>query len=310
MKDEESKLKIVVGTRGSKLATTQTNWVMEKLKAKYPTVAFEMKIIKTKGDIDQETRLDKIGDKGIFTSALEEELISGGIDIAVHSMKDMPSKLPEGLCFAAIPVREDARDVIILKEGYASIEDLPQGAKIGTGSKRRGYQLQAIRSDLQMVPIRGNVDTRIRKLKEENLDGIILAAAGLKRLGLQDYISYCFPVDILIPAPCQGILAIEVKEDNKLLLDMVQSIEDPISTIQYEAERAFMAEINGGCHIPMGAYCMVEGTHLRVKGLLGDEEGEHLIVKEMSGPIGTQKQVGIELAKMLKKQLEKVQEER
>ena len=304
MKDEESKLKIVVGTRGSKLATTQTNWVINKLKANYPNVEFEMRIIKTKGDMDQETRLDKMGDKGIFTSALEEALSNDEIDIAVHSMKDMPSKLPEGLCFAAVPVREDARDALILKEGYMSIEDLPQGAKIGTGSKRRSYQLQALRSDLQIVPIRGNIDTRLRKLKEENLDGIVLAAAGLKRLGLQEHISYCFPVDMLIPAPCQGILAIEVKENHKLILDMIESIEDPITTIQYQAERAFMAGINGGCHIPMGAYCMVDGTHLRIKGLLGDEEGEHLIVKEVSGPIGTQEQMGFELAQVLKKQLE------
>ena len=303
MKVEAYNLKIIVGTRGSKLAVTQTKWVIEKLKKHYPLVEFEVKIIKTKGDIDQETHLDKIGDKGIFTSAIEEELLDQKIDIAVHSMKDMPSTLPEGLCFAAIPLREDARDALILKKQYQSIEDLPKGAKIGTSSKLRGCQIQVYREDLQIVPIRGNIDTRIKKLYEDDFDGIILAVAGLKRLGLEEHISYCFPIDKMIPSPCQGILAIEVQMENHLLLEMIQSIEDPISTVQYQAERAFMKTINGGCQIPMGAYCMVEGTHLRLKGLLGDEEGKHLIVKEVCGPIGSEVQMGVELAQILKKEL-------
>lgn len=299
-------MKIIVGTRGSKLATTQTMWVIKRLEKNYPLVKFEMKIIKTKGDIDQETRLDKIGDKGIFTSALEEALINDEIDMAVHSMKDMPASLPEELCLAAVPLREDARDALILKEGYGSLADLPKGAKIGTGSKRRGYQLLAYREDLCIKPIRGNIDTRINKLKSGEYDGIILAAAGLKRLGLEKKITYCFSVDEIVPAPCQGMLAIEVKASNKLLLDIIKGIEDPITTIQYQAERTFMKEINGGCHIPMGAYCSVEGAHIRVKGLLGDEEGKHLVVKEMCGPIGTQEQVSKELANVLTNKLRKL----
>lgn len=300
MKAEVNHLKIIVGTRGSKLAIAQTMWVIEKLKKHHSLVEFETKIIKTKGDMDQETRLNKIGDKGVFISAIEEELLAGTIDMAVHSMKDMPSVLTEGLCFAAIPRREDARDALILKKGYQSIEDLPYGAKIGTGSKRRGYQIQVYREDLQIVPIRGNIDTRIRKLQEEDYDGIILAAAGLNRLGLQEYINYCFPIDDMIPSPCQGILAIEVKVNNHLLLDRLKVLEDPISTIQYQAERAFMKAINGGCQIPMGAYCKVEGSHLRLKGLLGDEEGNHLVIKELCGPIGSEMQIGTELAHVLK----------
>lgn len=307
MKAEEWTLKIVVGTRGSKLAKTQTQWVMDKLQHNYPFIHFEMKIIKTQGDIDQETRLDKIGDKGIFTSAIESQLLNDEIDIAVHSMKDMPSELPEGLCFAGVPVREDARDVLVLKEGYLSIEDLPKGARIGTGSKRRAYQLQSYREDLQIVPIRGNIDTRIRKIEDENLDGVVLAAAGLKRLGLEEKIGYCFPVDQLVPAPCQGILAIEVKKENKVLLDMLKKIEDPISSIQAKVERAFMKGIGGGCHIPMGAYCKVDGSHIKLKGLLGDEDGQHIVVKEMCGPIGTEELVGLELASALKDQLAKME---
>ncbi len=296
-------MKIIVGTRGSKLATTQTMWVIEKLQKEYPLVTFEMKIIKTKGDIDQETRLDKIGDKGIFTSALEEALINNEIDMAVHSMKDMPTLLPQGLCLAPVPLREDARDALILKEGYQSIEDLPSGARIGTGSKRRAYQLLAYREDLCIEPIRGNIDTRLNKVKSGELDGIILAVAGLKRLGLEKEITYCFSIDEMIPAPCQGMLAIEVKSDNKLLLDIVSSIEDPIANIQYQAERTFMKEIDGGCHIPMGAYCLVEGTHVKVKGLLGDEEGKNLVIREMCGPLGTQEEVSKELSKALANKL-------
>ena len=197
-------MKIIVGTRGSKLAVTQTNWVINKLKEKHPEVEFETKIIKTKGDLIQNVSLDKIGDKGLFVKEIEQQLIDGQIDMAVHSMKDMPSNLPEGLKFASIPKREDARDVLVLKEGYSSINDLPNGAKVATGSKRRKYQLLKYRPDLNIVPIRGNVDTRIRKIVDENLDGVVLAASGLLRVGLEDKITYYIPKDIMIPAPAQG----------------------------------------------------------------------------------------------------------
>lgn len=168
-------MKVVVGTRGSKLALTQTNWVIDELKKNNPEVDFEIKIIKTKGDLVQHLSLDKIGDKGLFVKEIEQQLLYKEIDIAVHSMKDMPSCLPAGLKFAGIPKREDPRDVLILKEGYTSIDDLPQGAKIGTGSKRRKYQLLRARPDLEIVPIRGNIDTRVRKIEDENLDGVVLA---------------------------------------------------------------------------------------------------------------------------------------
>ncbi|ADZ85339.1 hydroxymethylbilane synthase [Cellulosilyticum lentocellum] len=298
-------MKVVIGTRGSRLALTQTKWVIDELEKHYPELACEMKIIKTKGDLIQDKPLDKIGDKGIFTKEIEAELLKGNIDMAVHSMKDMPSELPLGLRFTRTLKREDARDVLILKEGYASIEDLPIGATIATGSKRRKYQLLAYRSDLNIVPIRGNVDTRLCKLEEEKLEGIVLAAAGLHRLGLADKITCYLPMEIMLPAPAQGALAIEIRQEDTKAYDLVKVLEDPVSSIQVEAERAFMDAINGGCHMPIGAYCEVIGTKLRMRGLLGDELGKKLVIKELCAPIGSEKQLGEELASVLRKEFEK-----
>lgn len=298
-------MKVVIGTRGSRLALTQTKWVIDELGKHYPELACEMKIIKTKGDLIQDKPLDKIGDKGIFTKEIEAELLKGNIDMAVHSMKDMPSELPLGLRFTRTLKREDARDVLILKEGYASIEDLPIGATIATGSKRRKYQLLAYRSDLNIVPIRGNVDTRLCKLEEEKLDGIVLAAAGLHRLGLAHKITCYLPMEIMLPAPAQGALAIEIRQEDTKAYDLVKVLEDPVSSIQVEAERAFMDAINGGCHMPIGAYCEVIGTKLRMRGLLGDELGKKLMIKELCAPIGSEKQLGEELASVLRKEFEK-----
>lgn len=295
-------MKVVVGTRGSKLALTQTQWVIHELEKHYPHVTFEIKVIKTKGDLIQNKPLDKIGDKGLFTKEIEHELLSGEIDFAVHSMKDMPSELPEGLKFTVTPRREDARDALILKEGYETLEDLPQGATIATGSKRRKYQLLAYRPDLNIVPIRGNVDTRLRKMEEQNLDGIVLAAAGLRRIGLEERITTYLPMHIMLPAPSQGALAIEIRQGDAKIEELLQVLEDPISSIQIEAERAFMDAINGGCHMPIGAYCEVEGTELRMVGLLGDEAGELLVVKELSAHVGMERELGRELAKVLRKE--------
>ena len=295
-------MKVVVGTRGSKLALTQTNWVIDELRKQHPHITFETKIIKTKGDLIQNKPLDKIGDKGLFTKEIEVELLEGSIDFAVHSMKDMPSQLPEGLTFAVSPRREDARDALILKPGYENLEDLPQGATIATGSKRRKYQLLAYRPDLNIVPIRGNVDTRLRKMEEQDLDGVVLAASGLHRLGFNKKITYYMPMNIMLPAPAQGILAIEVRENDERIKELIKVLEDPITTIQMTAERAFMDAINGGCHMPIGAYCEVDGECVRMRGLFGDEEGEKLVVKELSGPVGTEKELGEELARVLRKE--------
>ena len=295
-------MKLVVGTRGSNLALVQTNWVVDQLKKENPGVEFEVKIIKTKGDLIKDLPLDKIGDKGLFVKEIEKSLLDGEIDMAVHSMKDMPSYLPEGLKFAHSPKREDPRDALIFKEGYKSLDDLPQGARIGTGSKRRKYQLLKHRPDLEIVPIRGNIETRIKKIETEKLDGVVLAASGLRRAGLDDKIDYYIPTDIMLPA--QGILALEIREDDKETEKIIDSIKDDITKIQIDAERGFLIGVNGSCHIPMGAYCEIEGEKITLTGLYGDGEGKKIVVQSQVGTLADAPKIGYELAKSVLKEYE------
>lgn len=297
-------MKLVVGTRGSNLALVQTNWVVDQLKKANPGVEFEVKIIKTKGDLIKDLPLDKIGDKGLFVKEIEKSLLDGEIDMAVHSMKDMPSYLPKGLKFAHSPKREDPRDALIFKEGYKSLDDLPQGARIGTGSKRRKYQLLKHRPDLEIVPIRGNIETRIKKIETENLDGVVLAASGLRRAGLDDKIDYYIPTDIMLPAPAQGILALEIREDDKETEKIIDSIKDDITKIQIDAERGFLIGVNGSCHIPMGAYCEIEGEKITLTGLYGDGEGKKIVVQSQTGTLADAPKIGYELAKSVLKEYE------
>ena len=297
-------MKLVVGTRGSNLALVQTNWVVDQLKKENPGVEFEVKIIKTKGDLIKDLPLDKIGDKGLFVKEIEKSLLDKEIDMAVHSMKDMPSYLPEGLKFAHSPKREDPRDALIFKEGYKSLDDLPQGARIGTGSKRRKYQLLKHRPDLEIVPIRGNIETRIKKIETEKLDGVVLAASGLRRAGLDDKIDYYIPTDIMLPAPAQGILALEIREDDKETEKIIDSIKDDITKIQIDAERGFLIGVNGSCHIPMGAYCEIEGEKITLTGLYGDGEGKKIVVQSQVGTLADAPKIGYELAKSVLKEYE------
>ena len=297
-------MKLVVGTRGSNLALVKTNWVVDQLKKENPGVEFEVKIIKTKGDLIKDLPLDKIGDKGLFVKEIEKSLLDGEIDMAVHSMKDMPSYLPEGLKFAHSPKREDPRDALIFKEGYKSLDDLPQGARIGTGSKRRKYQLLKHRPDLEIVPIRGNIETRIKKIETEKLDGVVLAASGLRRAGLDDKIDYYIPTDIMLPAPAQGILALEIREDDKETEKIIDSIKDDITKIQIDAERGFLIGVNGSCHIPMGAYCEIEGEKITLTGLYGDGEGKKIVVQSQVGTLADAPKIGYELAKSVLKEYE------
>ncbi|MBS4538580.1 hydroxymethylbilane synthase [Clostridium sp. D2Q-11] len=296
-------MKIVVGSRGSKLALTQTKWVIDQLRYKFPYVDFQIKIIKTKGDIIQNISLDKIGDKGLFVKEIENSLLSKSIDMAIHSMKDMPSVTPKGLIFTGIPKREDPRDALVLKEGYKSLEDLPKGARIGTGSKRRKYQLLKVRPDLDIVSIRGNIETRIEKIHTENFHGIILAAAGLHRLGLNNRISMYLSPEVILPAPAQGSLAIEICDERKDIYDMVKEISCRETMIQVKAEREFLKGVNGGCHIPVGALCTVIDDKIILDCIFGDEEGNKLVRKTKEGKIGEEQALGIELAQAVIEEL-------
>ena len=300
-------MKIIVGSRGSKLAVVQTNWLLEELRKANPEVDFELKIIKTKGDKIQHKALDKIGDKGIFTKELEDALLSGEIDMAVHSMKDMPSALPDGLTLSVPPMREDPRDVLLTPHKISAIQELPENAVIGTGSKRRIYQLKNIRKDFEVVGIRGNIDTRIRKMKEQGLDGIILAAAGLKRIGVYESGDYtCLPLDPcqFVSAPAQGILAVEIREDNETVKALMESVSNPVTKAQMTAERQFLISLNGSCHIPIGAYCNVEGEKLTLYGLFGNEDGTILYKGQTEGAMGEEAKMGDRLAKELKEMVE------
>ena len=297
-------MELIIATRKSKLAQVQTEKVMELLKEK-ENVDSKKLLVMTEGDRRLDVSLNKIGGKGLFVKEIELALLNKEAHGAVHSMKDMPSNLPKGLKFASIPKREDARDVLVLKEGYSSINDLPNGAKVATGSKRRKYQLLKYRPDLNIVPIRGNIDTRIRKIVDENLDGVVLAASGLLRVGLEDKITYYIPKDIMIPAPAQGALAIEIRENSKDIEEIINSLKDKETEIQVAAERGFLDGINGSCHIPIGAYCDVDGENISLTGLYGDEEGNNLITKTISGKASEAREIGLQLAKLISKEYER-----
>ncbi|PHV71845.1 hydroxymethylbilane synthase [Sporanaerobium hydrogeniformans] len=297
-------MEIIVGTRGSQLALSQTGDIIKILEGYHPHVKFTLKIIKTKGDSIQHIALDQIGEKALFVKEIEEELLNGTIDFAVHSMKDMPSDVPEGLCFGPVPKREDVRDVLILKEGYKTLEELPLGARIGTGSKRRSYQLLKLRPDLEIVPIRGNIDTRIKKIKLENLEGIVLAAAGLHRLKLKEQISVYLPVTKMVPAPGQGALALEMRQEDKRVQDILAPLYDEESCLTVAAERGFMDGLNGSCHLPMGAYAELSEGRLILTGLYGDEGGKCLVLQKLEGPQEEAREIGLRLAKELLKTYE------
>lgn len=264
-------MKIIVGSRGSKLALKQTEYVIDKLKEAYPDNQYEIKIIHTIGDKMQHVSLDKINDKGVFVKEIEKELLEHQIDLAVHSLKDMPSDNPAGLVYAKTLTPSDYRDCLVLKK-VSSLEQLPLQATIATGSKRRKYQLLKLRPDLKIVDIRGNVNTRLKKMEEQDIDGLVLASAGLKRLGLEHLTSEYLDETKMIPACGQGILALQVRQDSELLT-MINNISDEITTIRMELERLFLKSVNGSCHIPVGAYAKIQGNQVHFYGLLGNEEG-------------------------------------
>ncbi|MEG1847197.1 MAG: hydroxymethylbilane synthase [Lachnospiraceae bacterium] len=292
-------MNIRIGTRGSTLALWQSEYVMHEMQKRYPEHTYETVIIKTKGDRIQTVALDKIGDKGLFVKEIEEQLLTGSIDIAVHSMKDMPSNLPQGLVFSKSLKREDARDVLILKED-SDLQTLKKGARIGTGSKRRAIQLKALRPDLTIVDIRGNLDTRLQKLQTEAYDGIVVAAAGVKRLGMESMINYYFKVEEMIPASAQGTLAIEVREDRQDLLALLDPMGDEDTEQCILAERNFLQAIGGSCHIPVGAHCIKQDAYYTLYAIYGEGDRSQSCIITGTHP----RDMGILAAEKLKRAME------
>ena len=263
------------------LAIAQTNIVITKMKELYPEDTFEIEIIKTTGDKNPNVAIDKLGARGAFTDEIEKNLLEGRIDLAVHSMKDMPVEIDERLVFSKALKREDPRDVLICREARG-LNELKKGAIIATCSKRRAFQLLKLRPDIEIVDIRGNIDTRLRKLNEpmadgRYMDGIILAAAGLHRLQLKDRITQYFSVWEVVPSPCQGILAVELRADNKKLLDKLNRLSDEDTQRAAEAEREFLRKTGGNCHLPIGAYLDTDNQILH--SLFGNEDGSFLDIK-------------------------------
>ena len=290
--------KIVIGTRSSKLALWQADYVAECLRKEYPGLQVEKKLMTTKGDKILDAPLAKIGGKGLFTKELEQEMLEGGIDLAVHSLKDMPTEVPEGLVIAAITKRADPGDAVVSLK-YGHFADLPQGAKVGTSSLRRKAQLLHARPDLNIQDLRGNVNTRLRKLEEENFDAIVLAVAGLTRLGFKDRIAEVMPREIMLPAVGQGALAIEARGDDAEILEMLAFLNDEDMVACAKGERAFLAKVEGGCQVPVGVYGSVEQDELQLEAVIASLDGARLYRDRLTGNKSEAEELGGELAEKL-----------
>jgi hydroxymethylbilane synthase len=276
--------KIIVGSRRSKLALTQTNWVIEQLKKLDDSFDFEVKEIVTKGDRIVDVTLSKVGGKGLFVKEIEQAMLDREIDMAVHSMKDMPAVLPEGLVIGCIPEREDYRDALISKN-HVKLNDLKSGAIVGTSSLRRGAQLLAVRPDLEIKWIRGNIDTRLEKLEKEDYDAIILAAAGLSRMGwAKDVVTEFLEPEICLPAVGQGALSIECRGDDHQLLELLQKFSNSETSQTVRAERSFLNKMEGGCQIPIAGYAHLnEKNEIVLNGLVASPDGKMIFKTQMSG---------------------------
>jgi len=289
---------IKVGTRGSKLALTQTNFVAEKLKKIMPNANIEICVIKTSGDIMQDVSLLTIGGQGVFVKEIEEALLSEKIDLAVHSMKDVPGENPEGSIFAAILPREDVRDVLVSRNNI-KLEFMPKGAKIGTGSQRRGAQIKALLPDVSIVPLRGNIETRIKKIETENINGVILAAAGMKRNGLAEKITQFLPVETMLPAVGQGALGLQIRKDDTELAKVCAALNDTTTAAEVAAERAFLRALGGGCRLPIAALGKLDGRMLTLEGMVAAPNGSTMIREKLSGTINDVEAMGKKLAEIV-----------
>jgi hydroxymethylbilane synthase len=289
---------VVIGTRGSKLALWQAEWVRTALTQRFPGTAVELAIIKTEGDKILDVPLAQVGGKGLFVKEIEEALLQGRADVAVHSMKDMPSEIPAGLAIGAVPEREIPGDVLISRNGLTLME-LPAGGVIGTSSLRRAAQLRHLRPDLAVVPLRGNVETRLRKLDTDPLAAVVLAAAGVKRLGLEDRVTEYLDDECMLPAVGQGALCIEVREKDPRIGSLVAVLDHPATRTVVSGERAFLKRLQGGCQVPIAGHGRLDGLHFSLTGLVADVDGGTVIKHRLSGPAASAEKTGIELAETL-----------
>jgi len=290
--------RIRIGTRGSALALWQANHIAGLLRQQFPQLIVEQIIIKTEGDKDQKSSLTQIGGQGVFTKTIEDKLLSRRIDVAVHSLKDLPSTMAEGLMLAAVPQRGPVRDVLVTEDGR-SVQDLKQGALVATGSIRRRSQLAALRPDLTIADLRGNIHTRLHKLTEHNLDGVIMAEAAIKRLELKDVRFYPFSADEMIPGVGQGAIGVQIRENEPELLGIVQALNEPESMQAALAERAFLRRLDSGCQFPVGALAEVAEDQLTLRGFVGSFDGAVHIKETLAGAAADAASIGKTLAKMM-----------
>jgi hydroxymethylbilane synthase len=291
-------MNIKIGSRASKLALAQAQWVMDRIATRYTDIKVELIKIKTKGDRIINRPLSTIGGKGLFVKEIEESLSRGEIDVAVHSLKDVPAQLPDNLCIGIFPEREDPHDVMLSKDNI-HLKDLPAGSCIGTSSLRRAAQILHYRSDLKIVPLRGNLDTRIRKLEGTDIQAIIVAAAGLKRIGLTDRIAQPLSFDYMVPAVGQGALGLEFRLDDEATLHTLQFLDHYATRVAVEAERSFLMELQGGCQIPIAGFARLKNNSLLLDGLVADLDGSIIFRDSIIGSPENAKELGANLAHML-----------
>ncbi|MGE5310341.1 MAG: hydroxymethylbilane synthase [Nitrospirota bacterium] len=291
-------MQLRIGTRGSALALWQAEWVRSQLTAAHPGLTVELVTIKTQGDKILDVPLAKVGGKGLFVKEIEEALLEGRVDLAVHSMKDMPAELLAGLRVAAMPLREDPRDVLIMREG-SGFADLPPGARIGTSSLRRAAQLLHLRADLRIETLRGNLDTRLRKLETHGFHAVVLAAAGIKRMGLSHLITQYLEPELMLPAVGQGALGIETRTEDAPTNELVAALAHQPTMVAVRAEREFLRRLQGGCQVPIGGHATLEGERLILTGMVADLQGRRVIRRVLQGEARKAEEIGESLAEVV-----------
>ncbi|MDY6971126.1 MAG: hydroxymethylbilane synthase [Thermodesulfobacteriota bacterium] len=283
-----------IGTRGSRLALTQSRIIKEKLEERYPGIRVELVKIKTTGDKILDSPLSRIGGKGLFVKEIEEALLEKRVDAAVHSLKDVPAELPDALTLSSFPEREDPRDALISREDQ-TLDQLPQRARVGTSSLRRAAQLLHLRPDLDIVPLRGNVDTRLGKLESGDLNAVVLAVSGLRRLGYADRITQIIPSEKILPAIGQGTLGLEVRRDDEQTINLLCFMNHEPTELAVVAERAFLRQLEGGCQVPMAALARLKSEKLRLQGMVAGLDGSIILEDEITGEKCQAEEIGVKL---------------